>query len=89
MILKSPLAQHNLESGIISGEEGVLETYDFYQPEPEPMGQMELKNFKYQLISYKHEVTADYMVLYEQGEEVLKGWTGSFEAKDSLALVTD
>lgn len=87
-ILSSPLAIHNLETGIISGEEGSLETYDLYQADLEPTGQMEMKNFKYQLIENKHEIAADYIVLYEQGEEVMKGWTGSFELKDSLVVIT-
>ncbi len=88
-ILRSPSATHNLESGIISGEEGILESYEFYQSDPEPIGQMEMKNFKYQLVENTHDISADYLVLYEQGKEVAKGWTGSFEARDSLVVITD
>ena len=85
-ILRSPLATHNLGTGVISGAEGMLETYDMKQKNLEPVGLVEMKNFKYQLVHNKHEVRADYMVLYEQGKQVMKGWTGDFEARDSLVI---
>lgn len=88
-ILRSPSATHNLESGIISGTDGILETYDFYQSDLEPIGKLEMKNFKYQLARNEHEVRADYLILYERGKHVLKGRTINFEARDSLVIITD
>ncbi len=88
-ILRSPSATHNLKTGIISGAEGTLETYDLYQAAPEPTGLIEMKNFIYQLVENTHDIRADYLVLYEQGEEYMKGWTGSYEARDSLVFITD
>jgi len=85
-ILRSPLATHDLETGVISGTDGVLETYDMQQKSLEPLGTMEMKNFKYQLVKNKHEVSADYLILFEKDKEVMKGWTGDFEARDSIVI---
>lgn len=88
-ILRSPLATHNLETGLITGAEGILESYNLYHEDPEILGRMELINFKYQLVQNKHNVSADYIGLYEQGKEVMRGWTGSLEAWDSLVIAWD
>jgi hypothetical protein len=72
-ILRSPLAMHDLKTDIISGAEGSLEIYDFHQADPEPAGHMEMKNFKYQLVKNKHDISADNLVFYHQGEEIMKG----------------
>jgi len=88
-ILRSPSASHDLNSGIISGTEGVLETYSFDQDDAEPIDQMELKNFRYQLVHNTHEVKADYLVIYERRKDVLKGRIINFELRDSLVINTD
>ena len=88
-ILRSPLATHDLETGIISGAEGILESFDLLQEDTEPSNKFEMKNFTYQLIANKHKLSADYMEWYEPGLEVQKDWTGSFEARDSLVVKTD
>jgi hypothetical protein len=85
-ILRSPSATHDLKTGIISGAEGRLEAFDLFQEEPEPLSQMEMKNFKFQLIEQKYDISADYMVLYEHGEGKARGLSGSFAARDSLVV---
>jgi len=88
-ILRSPMATHNLETGLISGDEGILESYDLYREDPKILDRMELINFKYQLVQNEHNVSADYIGLYESGKEVMKGWTGSLEAYDSIIIAWD
>ena len=88
-ILRSPAATHNLNSDIISGAEGILETYSFDQEDIEPIDQLELKNFKYQLVHNTHEVKADYLMVYGPGKDVLRGRIINFEARDSLVIITD
>jgi hypothetical protein len=88
-ILRAPSATHDLKTGIISGTEGVLEAYDLLQDGTEPINQMEMKNFRYQLVEQKHDITADYLVLYENDKEKVRGLSGSFAAKDSLVINRD
>lgn len=88
-ILRSPSATHDLKTGIISGSEGSLESYELFREELEPVGQLEMKNFSYQLVEQKHNITADYMVLYENGKEKVRGLSGSFAARDSLVINRD
>lgn len=88
-ILRSPSATHDLNTGIISGTEGVLEVYDLLQEGTEPINAMEMKNFRYQLVEQKYNITADYLVLYENGKEKVRGLSGSFAARDSLVINKD
>lgn len=85
-ILRSPLATHDLETGIISGEEGILESFNLLQKNAKPSDQFEMKNFTYQLVANKHKMSADYMSWHTNEDEVVKGWSGSFTARDSLAI---
>lgn len=85
-IIRSPSATHDLKTGIISGGEGSLEAFDLFQEEPEPLSQMEMKNFRFQLIEQKYNISADYLVLFEHGEEKARGLSGSFAARDSLVV---
>jgi hypothetical protein len=85
-ILRSPFASHNLETGVISGTDGILKTYDLNQAKPEPLNKLEMKNFEYRLVNTRHSVTADYLLMTSMGKEVMKGWTLKYEARDSLMI---
>ncbi len=85
-ILRSPSATHDLKTGNISGAEGILKTYDRFQEDLEPTSKMDMINFKYQLVKNEHEISADYIKWSEKGKEVMKGWSGTLEARDSLVI---
>jgi hypothetical protein len=49
LIIRSPLAYHNLTTKIIEGKEGIFETYSFNSSELKPIEKYSLENFKYQV----------------------------------------
>jgi len=86
-ILRSPLATHNLETNIISCMEGSLDTYDLHQAVPEPLEHFEGKNIRFRLVKNGLNISADYMEWGQpKGKDVIKGWTTTFEARDSLLI---
>jgi hypothetical protein len=87
-ILRSPFAKHNLETNIISGMEGSLDTYDLHQAEPEPLNYYKMTNFSFQLVKNGVNITADYIEWGQTKKDkgIMKGFSASYEARDSLVF---
>jgi hypothetical protein len=49
LIIRSPLAYHNLTTKMIEGKEGAFETYSFNSSDLKPIEKYSLQNFKYQV----------------------------------------
>lgn len=82
--LRSPLAKHDLNTGIIYGDEGILETYNYKSKSLEPESVMKMINFRYLMKGDKHDIKANYLRLEEQEMEVVEGWAFEYEARDSI-----
>ena len=49
LIIRSPLAYHNLTTKMIEGKEGTFDIYSFNSPDLKPIEKYSLQNFKYQI----------------------------------------
>lgn len=59
IIIKSPLAFHNLKTNLIEGKEGVIEYYSFSSKSTKPAQTIEMKDFQYQIEGSGHKWKAE------------------------------